>query len=42
MQLFYISSYFINLMFYHGKEEIHSEIKSWLFINWSGTVQQIL
>ena len=29
-------------LLYRGKEEIHSEIKSQLFINWSGTVQQIL
>ena len=35
------TSHFMNVL-YRGKEEIHSEIKSLLFINQSGTVQQIL
>ena len=26
-------------LLYRGKEEIHGEIKSWLFIDWSGTIQ---
>ena len=29
------------LVLYRGKEEIYCEIKSKLFINWSGTVRQI-